>query len=63
MMKPAGYVYSGPYIPGTTAQYVPVLTQNLPLGKQVVGLILCIFRNITGGRESTLPSEHLEVLR
>jgi len=43
-----------PYIPGTTAQDVPVLTRNLPLGKQEVGLILCPFRNIKGGRESAL---------
>ena len=36
-----------PYIPETTAQDIPVLTRNLPLGKQV-GLILCSFKNITG---------------
>jgi len=36
-----------PYIPGTMAQDVPMLTQNLPRGKQEVGLISCPFRNIT----------------
>jgi len=46
-----------PYIPGTTTQDVPVLTRNLPLGKQEVGFILCPFRNITGGRESAFPSD------
>jgi len=52
-----------PYIPRTTAQDVPVLTQNLSLGKQKVSLILCPFRNITRGREPALPSELLEALR
>ena len=33
------------------------------LGKQDVGVILCPFKNIIGGRESALPSEHLEALR
>ena len=33
-----------PYIPRTTAQDVPVLTWNLPLGKQAVGFIVCPFR-------------------
>ena len=28
-----------------------------------VGLILCLFRNITRGRESALPSEDLKALR
>jgi len=37
-----------PYIPETTAQDIPVLTRNLPLGKQEVDLILYPFRNITG---------------
>ena len=32
-----GYVYSGPYIPETMAQDVPLLTQNLPLGKREGG--------------------------
>jgi len=45
------------YIPGTTTQDVPVLTQNLALGKQKVGLILWPFRNITRGRESALLSD------
>ena len=44
-----------PYISGTMTQDVSVLTRNLPLGK--VGLILCSFRNVTGGRESALPSD------
>ena len=52
-----------PYIPGTTAQDVLVLIRNLSVSKQEVGLILCPFKNITGGREPTLPSEHLEALR
>ena len=43
--------------PGTTAQDVPVLIGNLPLGKQEVGLILCPFRNVTGGRKPVLPSD------
>ena len=38
-------------------QDVSVLIRNLSLGKQEVGLILCLFRNITGGRESALPSD------
>ena len=46
-----------PYIRETTTQDVPVLIQNLPLGKQEVGLILCPFKNITGGRKSALPSD------
>jgi len=37
-----------PYIPGTMAQDVLVLTWNLPLGKQEVGLLLCLFKNVTG---------------
>ena len=45
------------------AQDVPVLNWNLPLGKQEVGLIIYRFRNVIGGREPALPSEHLEALR
>jgi len=52
-----------PYIPGTMAHDISELTQNLPLGQRTVGLIICPFRNVTGGRESALPSEHLEALR
>jgi len=37
--------------------------QNLSLGKQEVELILCPFRNITGGREPALPSNHMEAHR
>jgi len=52
-----------PYIPGTTAQDVSELTQNLSLGNQEVGLILYPFMSVTEGRESALPSEHLDDLR
>ena len=48
----------GPCVPKATTQVVPVLTLYLPLGKQKVGLILCPFRNIKGGRELVLPLEH-----
>jgi len=47
-----------PYILETTTQDVPMLTRNLPPGKQKVGLILFPFR-----KELALPSEHLEGLR
>ena len=47
----------------TTTEDLPVLSRSMLLGKQEVGLILCPFKNVTGGRESTLPSEHLEVIR
>jgi len=50
-------------IPETTAQDVPVLTQNLSLGKQEVGRIVCPFRNVIGGREPALPLGHLEALK
>jgi len=51
------------YIPETTTKDVSELMWDLPLDKQEVSLILCPFRNVTGGRESALPSEHLEALR
>jgi len=37
--------------------------RNWPQGVQVVGLIVCPFRNITGGRDPALPLEYLEALR
>jgi len=46
-------------IPPTTAQDVPFL----PQGVQEVSVIVCPFRNVIGGREPALPSEHLEALR
>ena len=54
-----GPVHTEDHDPGCSgADPKPVAKQ-----KQEVGLILCPFKNITGGREPTLPSEHLEALR
>ena len=43
-----------PCIPVTMSQDVLVLTRNLQLSKQEVGLIVCSFKNVTKGREPVL---------
>ena len=58
-MFTVGPVHAQDHDPGCSVAGV----QNLPQGVQEVRFIVCPFRNITRGREPTLPSEHLEALR
>ena len=54
MMKSMGYVYSGSRKYPRPRPGCSGADPEPALGKQEVGLILCSFRNVTGGRESAL---------
>ena len=58
-MFTVGPVHARDYDPGCSIAGVRSQPQSL----QKVGLMLCSFRNVTGGREPALLSEHLEALR
>ena len=46
-----------PYIPRTTTQDLPVLTQDLPLGKQEGESYCMTIQKCNRSRESVLPSD------
>jgi len=51
------------YIPGTTAQDVPVLTRNLPLGKQEGGSYIIPIQEYNMRQGVSASLEFLEALR
>ena len=64
MMRPMGYIYSGSLTyPDHGRGYFGADPEPATRQTGGGGLILFPFRNVTGDRESTLPSEHLEALR
>jgi len=53
-----------PCMPETTVRGVHLLVYEIGRKRHMeVSLIICPFRNITGGREPALPSKHLEALK
>jgi len=51
------------YIPGTTAQDVPMLTRNLPLGKQEGWSYIMLIQKYNRRQGVSAPLGHLEALR